>query len=565
MKKYRIKQELKVSEELKNSIRLKNMHPVTLEVLAKRGVTTEQQVSALLDTTLDMVLDSSPLKDTEKAVSRLKLALERKEEILVFRDYDCDGCCAGAIAMECLSNLGGNVSHICNDRKIDGYGMSSRMIDIMLKEKPNIKLIITVDNGIVAYDSIDHAISRGLDVIVTDHHMQGETLPNALAVVNPRRNDETAEFRELCGAGVIFKVMLSLYREMDLEIRPVLKSLDLVALATVADVMKLEGDNRVLIQEGISLMLQETRPFFSEFIRQKKIKKITAHGEIAFQIAPLVNAVSRMEHDTAIVVNAFLSKDPTFLERRVTELIEINEQRKELSNIAERDVLDICQNSNPPVLEMPALLVLAPTVPSGLSGIVAGRLTEEYHKISGVFHSEGNGLLKASMRGIDGFNIKLALDKITKGLLVGYGGHEKAAGLTIREENFEQFKREFDDLVKEAFPNGTGNAYHYLDSVLTEDSCTFELLDSLSLFEPYGENFPAPRFGINANITDRRFMGKNQEHVKYTSDTGMVYLHFRYGEESQKRTCPPSKFVGILDINEFNGKKSIQFNAEYEE
>lgn len=565
MKRYTLDTNLIISDALKNSPRLKEVHPVALEVLARRGVETEEQISALLDNTLERVIQASPLKDTDKAVERLKIALEQGEEILIFRDYDCDGCCAGAIAVECLANLGATVNHICNDRSIDGYGMSSRMIDVMLEKSPDIKLIVTVDNGIVAHDSIDHAIEKGLDVIVTDHHMQGETLPNALAVVNPRRVDETAEFRELCGAGVIFKVMLALYQSLGVDIQPVLHSLDLVALATVADVMKLVGDNRVLVQEGIACMMERHRPFFAEFMKQKNINKITAHGEIAFQLAPLVNAVSRMEQDTSLVVNAFLSKNPTILERRVSELIDINEKRKQLSNIAEEDVREICQNSVPNVTDMPAILLLAPTVPSGLSGIVAGRLTEEYNKISGVFHKEARGMLKASMRGIDGFNIKLALDKISDGVIERYGGHEKAAGLSIKEENFQQFSTEFNELVKKAFPNGGENATVPFDTVLKESDCTFSLLDSLAMFEPYGEDFPPPLFGIKANITSRNFMGKTQEHVKYTSDQGMVFLHFRHGEASRNRGKLPSKFIGILDVNEFRGNSSVQFNAEYEE
>lgn len=562
MKRYKLDTNIEVSQELKQSPRLKGVHPVTLEMLARRGVQTEEQISALLDNTLEKVIKATPLKDTEKAVERLKIALAQREEILVFRDYDCDGICAGAIAMECLANLGAKVSHICNDRTIDGYGMSSRMIDVMLEKQPNIKLIITVDNGIVAYDSIDHAISKGLDVIVTDHHMQGATLPNALAIVNPHRVDEIAEFRDLCGAAVIFKVMLALYQSLQLDIQPVLNSLDLVALATVADVMKLKGDNRVLVQEGIAMMLEGKRPFFREFMKQKKINRISAHSEIAFQLAPLVNAVSRMEYDTAIVVNAFLSKNPELLTTRVAELVAINENRKERSNKAEAEVKVLCDSK---VLSEPAILILAPTVPSGLSGIVAGRLTEEYNRVSGVFHTESGGLLKASMRGIDGFNIKLALDQITSGVIERYGGHEKAAGLTIKEENFPQFRQEFNALVKKAFPEGGENANVYFDCVLKESDCTFDLLDSLAMFEPYGEDFPAPLFGIKANITNRRFMGGKDEHVKYTSDQGMEIIHFRYGEESRRRQKKASKFIGHLGVNEFRGNFTIQFYADYEE
>lgn len=553
-----------IPQELLEADSLKHLHPVALEVLLNRGLSNEKDVLKHLYSTLDDVLTSKPMKDTDLAVARLKKAVEEGEAIVVYRDYDCDGCCSGAIAVECLQNLGAKVTHYSNDRVKDGYGMCNQGIDNILQREPEAKLIVTVDNGIAALEQIDYAVSRGLEVVVTDHHTPGEKLPNALAIVDPKQVDETADFRDLCGAGVIFKVMIALYQEMGRDIAPVLNSLDLVALATVADVVPMRGENRVLVREGIKVMLDGRRVFFSELLRIKDMKNISAHGEIGFQIAPMVNAVSRMAYNTDLVVNAFLSNNREIVGERVLDLLDLNQQRKDLTRKAVLDMEDQVKKSGLNLAEEDGILLITPNVSSGLVGIVAGQFSEKFNKVAGIFHETPEGVLKGSMRGIDGFHIKLALDEISPELLIAHGGHAKAAGLTMLPEDFPQFVTEFKALLKKAFPDGPVEGMRPIDIVLQEEECTVEMVKALSALEPFGEEFLAPLFGVTAQAKSHQLMGKDRNHIKFKAQqTEFIRWHCGEDAEEKARQRLPKKFIGAPSLNEFRGNTTVQFICEF--
>lgn len=554
-----------VDESVINSEKLRHLYPEVKQILANRGYDTEEKIVSHLFGSLERVLESTAMIDLDVGVARLKKAVESGEHIVVYRDYDCDGCCAGAVAVECLLKLGAIVTHFSNNREKDGYGMCNNGIDRILERDPETTLIVTVDNGIAALEQIDYAVSKGLEVIVTDHHTPGEQLPRALAIIDPKRADEVTEFRDLCGAGVIFKVMIALYRSLERDIAPVLDSLDLVALATVADVVSMEGENRILVREGISVMMSGKRPFFRELKAQKNITNISANSEIGFQIAPIVNAVSRMAWDTDLVVDAFLSENNELVKSRVEDFIILNEQRKELTNNAMMDVETVMAEKGIDPENDCCILVTTPSVPSGLVGLVSGRLTSEFYKVSGVFHLTPEGVLKGSMRGVDGFHIKLALDKITPELLIAHGGHSKAAGLTLLPEHYPQFEREFKALVEEAFPDGKVEGTRELDLVVVDGECTEEMVRSLEVMEPFGENFPAPLFGVSTTGTDVRFMGKEQNHVKFISKENTSFIRWNYGQKARKLKKAPTKFVGAPSLNEFRGQVTLQFFCEYQE
>lgn len=554
---------VEVSEELKKNEKLRHLHPIALQILVNRGYDSEEKIMSHLYGKLETVLEKTNMVDCDKGVERLRKAVESGEHIEIYRDYDCDGCCSGAIAVECLRKLGANVTHFANNRVKDGYGMCDAGIDRILARNPQVSLIVTVDNGIAALQQIDYAVSRGLDVIVTDHHTPGEVLPRALAVIDPKREDEVVKFRDLCGAGVIFKVMIALYRSMGRDVAPVLESLDLVALATVADVVTMEEENRILVREGISVMEHGNRLFFRALCEQKGIAHISADSEIGFQIAPVVNAVSRMAWDTDLVVDAFLSEDKELVWNRVFDFIQLNDQRKELTTNAFREAEELMAEKGIDPEKDCCILLSTPSVASGLVGLVSGRLTSEYYKISGVFHETPEGVLKGSMRGVDGFHIKLALDKISEGLLLSHGGHSKAAGLTLLPENFEQFEKEFQALVLEAFPEGKIESVRTLDVTMEDGECTVEMVEGLRALEPFGENFYAPLFGVKTSGTRVSFMGKERQHVKYVSDMNTSFLRWNYGEKARRRRSLPSRFIGSVSLNEFRGNVTVQFYCEH--
>lgn len=556
----------KPSPDLLGNPNLPYIHPASLAILVNRGYDTEEKIKNLLEGSLDTILHGTEMKDCDRGVARLEEAITRGEHIVIYRDYDCDGCCAGAIAMECLQRVGANVTHYGNLREVDGYGICKNGIDTILDDDQDAKLILTVDNGIVAFEAIDYAVSRGLDVIVTDHHLPSTSLPRAVAIINPKREDEVCTFRDLCGAGVIFKVMISLYRRLGRDITPVLDSLDLVATATVADVVPMLGENRILVNEGIKYIKSRKRPFFSELLRQKQMQDVSAHSEIAFQIAPLVNAVSRMGENTNFMVESFLSQDANDLNDRVAKLIDLNANRKTLTEDAMTQVVVDLEEGGIDPEQDSCILVVTHGISSGIVGIVAGRLTSNYQKVSGVFHKEEGGILKGSMRGVDDFHIKDALDKISEGVLLKYGGHSKAAGLSVSEELFPQFVAEFTALIEEVFTPERKPPSKPIDFVIQcEDDCNESLVNGLKLLEPFGECFPSPIFGMTAQIVETRYLGETELHVKYKSSKRIEYIHWHYGPTAREKNRTPCKFVGFPEMKTYNNYKYVSFNCEYQE
>lgn len=538
---------------------VQTLHPLIQSVLAGRGFDTVEKIYALLGGDLNHIVANAEMKDGDKAVVLIQQALERKDKIAIYRDYDCDGCSAASVAIESLIALGGVVTHYGNERSVDGYGICKRGIDFLMSCHPDLKMIITVDNGIVAYEAIEHAKSLGLTVIVTDHHEMGETLPVADAVVDPKRRDETCDFRDLCGAGVIFKLMIHLYKSMNLDLSPVLKTVDIVALATVADIMPLVGENRILVREGIRLMNEGNRPFFREVASQQGFQQYTAHSELGFQVGPLVNAPSRMGEAVHVVVDAMCGQEGSALQEQVAYLKRINDTRKESTNAAFQAAEDIAQKEGIDFETVPAIFLRCPDVADGLVGLVAGKLMNRYHKITAIFHPNQEGILKGSMRGIDGLHLKETLDAISKGVLLQYGGHAKAAGLSLKEEHFEQFKEEFMALILKAFPDGPPEEVVTVDAQVTESDCTIDLIDIFKQLQPYGEGFRPPVLELTMNLKATRYMGAEKSHVSYEGAGGLRAIRWHYGDREKASPTVDGVFYGSLEENRWNNRVTPQF------
>lgn len=535
------------------------LDPAVQEFLAGRGFDNAQEIQQLFRGNIQDILQNLPMQDSEKAISLLTQALERGDKMAVYRDYDCDGCCAVAVAVESLACLGAQVFHYGNQRSVDGYGICVNGIKRILEFCPELKLIITVDNGIVAYEAIEFAKSQGLTVIVTDHHEMGENLPTADAVVDPKRRDEFADFHELCGAGVIFKLMLGLYQALNRDITPVLRTLDLVAMATVGDIVPLVGENRILAKEGIALMNQGARPFFREVMKQQGLKKISAHSELGFRIVPMINAPSRMNGDVNMAVSAMMQGPGEKLETAVSYLKTLNDTRKTETEQAQRMATAELKKLNLDFDRCSTILLLCPDINDGLVGLVAGRMMNQYHKIVGVFHENDQGMLKGSFRGLDGFHIKEALDQVSPGILSQYGGHSKAAGLSLKKENFQDFAKEFTEIVENAFPDGIGEQGVFVDVSLLESDCSLSLVETFSALEPYGEGFRPPLFELSLPEHTVRFMGNEKQHVAYVGKDGIRAIRWRFGENERENPNETGLFYGNLDINHWNGRDSVQF------
>lgn len=310
---------------------LQTINPVCLDILSKRGFKTSEEIRGVLFPSIKQAIQPLRCRDIKPAILTLAEAVQDKQPIVVYGDYDVDGITARAVAIECLSYLGATVHHYVNRREVDGFGICKNGIDNILKLWPETQVILTVDNGVNGVEAVEYANSRGLTVVITDHHEPGDTLPPAAAVIDLKRKDETYSYHDLCGCGVIFRVMIDLYRYLKQDLKVVLRTLDLVALASVADVVPLLGENRALVKQGLLMIESEERPFFRAMLRLLEVKEITANYTLGFQIAPTLNSLSRLGKETDLAVEALVSKDFDWVKLQCIEFLNTNELRKSIT------------------------------------------------------------------------------------------------------------------------------------------------------------------------------------------------------------------------------------------
>lgn len=569
--------------------RLKAVNPICLDVLYQRGLRTAEDMEEFLFPSLEHSLRKYPsLLDLDKALHIFAQVVKNKLPTVVYHDYDVDGITAAAVATECLRNLGVPVSYYCNDRTVGGFGICASGVDELMAKYPDTKVVVTVDNGISGIEGVARAKELGLTIIVTDHHEPDDKLPAADAIIDHKRKDEpTGQDKNCCGAGVIWKVMMGLYIQMGKSVDPVINALDLVALGTVADVVPLLGQNRVFVQEGLKRINAAQRPFFRMVSDVMKMESIDSQT-IAYHIAPMINAVSRMEQDASQVVSLLLEKDDEVLRAGIIELDELNQFRRteterevdlvmrallglppkpriddkttlnEETDSANEETIRPKDTKLPDEFGKAAIVYRDPSLKEGVIGIVAGQLKEAYHLPTAIFSQDRNGNWKGSCRSPYGFHLKKALDGCSQYLL-SYGGHSKAAGVTVRDSDFEAFQSKFEALAMKFSQNGKYPEETAIDMVLPASAYTEQLVRELSILEPFGEGFPKLLFGLVANITGVRYMGTESQHVKYTDQSGLVVLQWNQAEKARSRLRHPSKFVGYPQLNSWNGNISVQF------
>jgi len=538
--------------------RLAVLEPVCLDILYNRGIQTPKEMEDFLFPSLTKSLRSHPaLLDLKKAVVILKAAVANNLEVAVYHDYDVDGVTAGVTAMAALSSLGVTVHCYCNDRITGGFGINAAGVDTLMAKWPNTKVLLTVDNGISGFEGVQRAKELGLQVIVTDHHVPNDAqLPAADAVIDHKRPDEPdTQDKNCCGAGVIWKVMLELYIQLGQAVDPVMELLDFVALGTIADVVPLVGDNRVIVQEGLKRINSGSRPFFQVFLEIMERPSIDSQT-IAFKLAPMINAVSRMGKDASKLIDLLLMSDPDELRTGIIALDDINEDRKEETK-REFELAKAAVGDAP----VGAIIFNSELLQEGIVGIVAGQLKEEFMLPSIVLAQDHNGDWKGSARSPEGFNLKGALDQCSEYLL-SYGGHAKAAGLTVRASDLPAFTRKFTSLALAAAGDTGFNEPIPIDIVLPAEAYTESMVKQLSILEPFGEGFPQPLFGLTAHVAGTRYMGQENQHVKYHDVSGLDIIQWNKGDAARARKYPPRKFVGYPGLNVFRDNISVQFIAE---
>lgn len=490
--------------------------PFAAYLLVARGLTDEFLVESFLYDT--DIIDPFSLPDMEKACERIKSAVENGEKITVFGDYDADGVTSTALLYSYLSKNGANVDYYIPDRAGEGYGMNIDAIE-SLKERGT-SLIITVDNGISAIEEIEKAKELSIDVVVTDHHQVGEVLPDAVAVVDPHRKDCDLEFREWAGVGVAFKLISAL---ADCDAYDLLDEYgDILAIGTIADIVALKGENRILVRSGLSVLNDAyqsgtLRKGLKALIDESGTNKNMTSMSAAFRIAPRINAAGRMGSANR-AIKLLLTDEMEEAALLAKEIGEANTERQStesgITEFAEKYIED-----HPEIKFSRVIVVGGEDWHQGVIGIVASRLCEKYGKPCIVISKSGD-IAKGSGRSVEGFSLYDALS-YCKDILVQYGGHKLAAGLTVETKNIDEFRK----LINEYAKNSEAVLpVLKLDCKLNPASVSLDLLSSISILEPFGAENPQPLFGLfGMKITGIQPVGGNK-HIRLTVNKNGVSL-----------------------------------------
>lgn len=552
------------------------VHPVLARIYASRGIDDLN----LLGRNLNELLPYQTMKGIGQAVERLINAIEQQHKILIIGDFDCDGATSTAVALLALRMLGvKDIDYLVPNRFEYGYGLSPEIVTEALKLAPD--LLITVDNGISSIEGVKAAKLAGVDVIVTDHHLAGNELPEACAIVNPNQPGCDFSAKSTCGVGVIFYVMIALRRaltdrgwfESQQVSAPNLASLlDLVALGTVADVVPLELNNRVLVYQGLQrIKAGACRPGIKALIELsgRQQHKISS-ADLGFAIAPRLNAAGRLE-DMSIGIECLLTESEESARALASTLNELNQERKGIEIEMQQQALSLLDDLKLDSEDLPmGLSLYEPEWHQGVIGILASRIKERMNRPVIAFAQGDEGELKGSARSIAGFHVRDGLDAIASqhpNLLRKFGGHAMAAGLTIKSDDLELFRSAFSaEVARQLSPQDLLREV-VTDGELRADELNLSLAELLRDAGPWGHQFPEPLFEGEFSLLQQRVVG--QRHLKMVlmePETGMALDAIEFNADME---CWPNESITRvqaiyrLDVNEFRSKKSVQLLVQH--
>lgn len=534
-----------------------NLNKVIGKIIVNRHVVNDEDVRIFITPTRDDFHNPFLFKGMDIAVDRIIKAINNKEKILIYGDYDVDGITSTTVLKKYLMDRGISVDTYIPNRLHEGYGLNKNAIDT-IKER-NIDLIITVDCGISAIEEVDYAVNLGMDVIVTDHHEVGEKLPNALAVIDAKRKDNTYPFRSLAGVGVVFKLIQALSIKLEIKPEEYLKYLDLVCVGTISDIVPLEGENRTIAKLGLMLIKVTRNLGLRELIKSSGYKEIDSNT-ISFGVAPRINACGRMGHEEE-ALKLFLAEDLESATKITKELNEYNTLRQSTEKAIYEDAVQQIEKNH--LDENNSIVLGGKGWHHGVIGIVSSKVTDKYYKPS-ILLSFEDDIAKGSGRSVPGFDLYEGLTKC-EDLLEKYGGHSMAVGLTLKKENLDKFKERFEQIAKEKNIKELVPII-YIDDELKLKDINMDLVKSLSILEPFGEANKVPLFLIrNLKIDSIRALSEGR-HLKLTlRDENFVInaIGFELGYLAEEyRIGDRIDVVGTLEINSFNGFSSIQINMK---
>ncbi len=538
-----------------------SVNPVLAELLVQRGINTFEEARKFFRPDLKELHDPFLMKDMDRAVDRLTTAIRENEKILIYGDYDVDGTTSVALVYKFLKEIHNKLGFYIPDRYNEGYGISIQGIDYAKENEYS--LVIALDCGIKAIDKIKYANEQKVDFIICDHHTTDEILPDAVAVLDPKRNDCNYPFKHLSGCGVGFKLMQAFAKKNDIEEEKLIPLLDLLALSIASDIVPIVDENRILAYHGLKQLNSNPSIGINSILEICNLcdKDITI-SDIVFRVGPRINASGRMKLATE-AVELLVANDPAFAKEKSSTINDYNENRKELDKGITDDALSVI-TADKGFLDRKSIVVYKPDWHKGVIGIVASRLAEEYYKPSVVL-TNSNGIASGSARSVPGFDIYSAIESC-KDLLENFGGHKYAAGLSLKEENVDEFYERFENYVSTHISEEQTLPQIDIDAVIGFKDISPKFFNVLKQFSPFGPGNPKPVF-ISQKVVDygtSKKVGKDQEHLKLelvdsSSENVMSGIAFKMKEFNDSiKSLNPFDICYTIEENNFNNNSSIQ-------
>ncbi|SHM52744.1 single-stranded-DNA-specific exonuclease [Caldanaerovirga acetigignens] len=536
----------------------KNLHPVILKLLKARGIEKREDVLRFLRVSIDDMYNPFLLKDMEKAVIRVKKAISNGEKITVYGDYDVDGVTGCALLVKALRELGGDVEFYIPSRLEEGYGLNKEALEKIAKS--GTKLIITVDNGIASKEEVIYSKELGMDMVITDHHEPHDDVPKAIAVINPKQKDCSYPFKELAGVGVALKLVQALSNcNKDVT----LKFLDLVALGTIADMVPLVDENRIIAKWGINVLKNTDKKGLLALLEECRLSvKDIDEEKISYILAPRLNAAGRLS-DATLAVQLLLADDENEAKRLAKDLELLNRERQAIETRIYNEAKEYIQK-NVRIDKDRVIVVSGSRWHPGVIGIVASKLVQNYC-IPCILISEEGEEGRGSARSVPGFDIFEALSKLSD-MLDKFGGHEQAVGFTIKVKEIENFRLKINELAKST-EREKWEMKLKIDMELTPEELTTELAEQLQLLKPFGFGNPKPVFVCKSMAIEQiKVIGEKENHLKIRlkkKEKEFRAIGFNFGDyKNQLEKAPLIDVAFWLELDEWEGSKSLQLNLK---
>ena len=524
------------------------MSPIMAELLLQRGIRTESAAKRFFRPMLSELIDPFLMNDMDVAVDRLNDAMGRKERIMVYGDYDVDGCTAVALVFKFLQQFYSNIEYYIPDRYEEGYGISKKALDYAASQE--VRLVIVLDCGIKAIDEIAYAKTLGIDFIVCDHHVPDDELPAAVAILNPKRHDSTYPFKELCGCGVGFKFMQAFAKNNGIPFSQLIPLLDFCVVSIAADIVSIMGENRILAFHGLKQLNQNPSIGMKAIIETCGLsgRDITMN-DIIFRIGPRINASGRVQNATE-TVDLLVEKDIKKAVALAMHINEYNDQRRDIDKQMTEEANQIVERLESQE-HQPAIVLYDEGWKKGVVGIVASRMTDMYFRPTVVLScNRERGLATGSARSVAGYDIYEAI-KSCRDLLENFGGHPYAVGLTLKTENIPEFKRRFQEFVQANIHIEQTEATLDIDAIIDFKDITKKMHNDLKKFAPHGPDNPKPLFctlGVYDYGTSK-VVGKQQEHIKLElvdSRSSNVMNGIAFGQSDAARYIKSKRSFNIV-------------------